>query len=218
MRLVYHSFMAQKRNIMFWVNCLFVLFSSGIISYNVFHQGDTIRGYWIWWGWIWSFPAAEDGRAGGGIYSYLPLNLQDKKKIFLNDILMMYFILCFAQLILYIIVLCCHRNAIYILCSTSGWLLSVILFLNVIMLVTTKCKVECYSVSKRVTNISIIGVILCMVMLLFPDYKIGESIGYWVFVGIYFLAAIIFIVLIWVSYLDYIPKDSLDVYSKEKKS
>ncbi len=216
MKLAYHSFIAQKRNAMFWVNLLFVLFlSAGIISLSVFHQDIDI--YWVMWVWFWTIPMESYGKRGEGIYYYLPLDLQDKKKIYLNYIFVMWFVLGFAQLLLYLFVLYINTDAIYMLSSTKGWLLSVILFLNICEFMLTKCRSDCISVSKRFNNIGILCVILCIVLILFPNYKIGVNMGYWIFVGIYFLTAVIFIVLIWVSYVDYIPKNSLDEYSKEKK-
>ena len=218
MRLVWHSFITQKKNLMFWVNLLFVLFvSATIMRYSIFHQGDNLRIYWVFWTWIYISPMVENSIAQGSIYSYLPLDLRDKKKIYIDYILVIFFIMWFAQFLLYIVMIGIERSAVYMLCHVSGWLASVMLFLYVNMLVTKKCRVDCLDVSKRVTITSFINVGLCVVMCMFPDYKMGESIGYWIFLGIYILTAATVIIMIRFSYIDYIPKDSLGTYSKREK-
>ena len=218
MRLVWHSFIIQKKNLMFWVNLIFVLFlSADIMSYSIFHMGEDLRIYWIFWTWIWISPMVENSNAQGSIYSYLPLDLRDKKKIYLDYILVIFFIMWFAQFLLYIVMICIERSAVYMLCHVSGWLASILLFVYVNMLVTKRCRVDCLDVSKRVTIASLINVVLCIVMCMFPDYKMGEGIGYWIFLAIYILTAATVIIMIRFSYIDYIPKDSLGIYDKGGK-
>lgn len=211
MKLVIHSFLVQKRNVMFWIN-LFVIVALSVemIVHISLHPDEEFVSYMAMWSWIFISPLVDHDAIGNKIYAYMPLDLKDKKKIFISRLFCWIGFLMGMEFLIYLLMILVHPAAIQILFYANGYnpIVMVLLFLH--MLVTKIYRTDCVIVSKRVYYSNVISVIMSFVLLSFPNCRLGETPGFWIYLAFFLVILFLSGFTIYFAYVDYIPKDSLN--------